>query len=112
MKNHKVLLRLLSTLLLCVFIMSGCASAGETEQQLNGNEQGIPDELKGIKIYWVSTGNGSGVKVAVLNNKINSTTYSVGKTEESTIIIDKTSNRQITVSQVLSENDSVIVCRK
>lgn len=105
----------LVSLLLCAMfsiIFTSCESAGVTSQKLNGDEQELPVELKGLKIYSVSTGNGAYVKVAVLDGKINSTTSSVGKFEESTVIVNKRNSNIITVSQILVENDSLIVCKK
>ena len=72
----------------------------------------LPDELKGLKVYSVSTGAGTYVKVAILDGQINSTTYSVDKVEESTIILNKQNGQIIEVSQVIMENDSLVVCRK
>ncbi|MFA5366292.1 MAG: hypothetical protein WC333_00015 [Dehalococcoidia bacterium] len=62
------------------------------------------------------------VKVAVLpDNRINSTTYAVGKTQETTIIIDPADQygdvygenyRTITAKEVIYENDSILIVRK
>ena len=46
------------------------------------------------------------------DGQINSTTYSVGKFEESTIILNRQNGQIIEVSQVIMENDSLVVCRK
>lgn len=94
----------------CLFI--SCDDAGTTSKKLNGDEQSLPDELKGLKIYSVSTGGGNYVEVAVLDGKVNSTTYQVGKIQETTVIVNKQNGKLIEVSQILVENDSVIVCRK
>ena len=102
---------LLYTMLVAVFFV-GCENAGTTRQQLSGNESELPEELKGIKIYRVATGNGGSVKVAILNGNINSTTYKQGKTKQSTIIVNKQNRKLIEVKEVLIENDSVLVCRK
>lgn len=102
----------LLAILCCVLFFSSCDNAGVTQQRLNGNEQDLPPELKGLKVYSVSVGSGSFVKVAVLDNKVNSTAYQVGKVQESLIVVDNSTGKQIKVSQILSENDSVIVCRK
>lgn len=113
MKKFKI--STLAILLLCALlsvIFTSCESAGVTSQKLNGDEQELPVELKGLKIYSVSTGNGTYVKVAVLDDKINSTTYSVGKFQESTLIVNKRDSKIIPVSQILVENDSLIVCKK
>ena len=109
-KISKIAILLLCALLSVVF--TSCDSAGVTSQKLNGDEQELPVELKGLKIYSVSTGNGTYVKVAVLDDKINSTTYSEGKFQESTVIVNKRNSKIITVSQILVENDSLIVCKK
>lgn len=89
-----------------------CTDPGDTVQKLTGNEEKLPNELKGLKVYYVSTGNGDGVKVAVLNGEVNSTTYKSGKTTQSVVIVNKQNGKLIEVRQVLVENDSVIVCRK
>ena len=102
----------LASVLLCAVLTSCQDDAGITSKILTGEEQKLPDELKGLKVYWVSTGYGSGVKVAILNGQINSTTYQVGKTNQSTIILNKQNSSLIEVRQILVENDSVIVCRK
>jgi len=95
-------------------IFTSCDDVGTTSKKLNGDEQNLPDELKGLKIYSVSTGGGDYVKVAVLDGKTNSTTYQVGKLQESTLIVnlDKQNGKLIEVSQILVENDSLIICKK
>jgi len=102
---------LAAILLLCA-VFSSCDQAGVTQQRLSGNENDLPQELKGLKVYSVSVGYGSYVKVAVLDNKVNSTTYQVGKVQESLIVVDNATGKQIKVAQILSETDSIIVCRK
>lgn len=106
---QKIKLHLSALLLLC--FACSCDKAGVAKLRLNGNENELPQELKGLKIYSVSTGDGS-VKVAIFDNKANSTTYRVGKFEESLIVVDNSTSKQIKVSQILSETDSIIVCRK
>ena len=94
-------------------VMFSCIDEGETFTHLNGNEQNLPPELKGLKVYWVYTDDGgSGVNVAVLNGEVNSLTYKSGKTQISTIMVDKQNNRIIEIKEILIENDSLIVCRK
>ncbi len=99
-------------LLICALAISlvGCDNAGTSYQKLDGTETGLPDELKGLKIYDVSTGGGNSVKVAVIGNTMSST-YSKGKYHETTILIDN-SNRTIYAKEILSETDSIIVIRK
>jgi hypothetical protein len=100
------------TFIILSLSLTSCEDPGVTDQRLYGTEQNLPEELKGLKVYRVSTGSGDYIKVAILNGEVNSTTYKVGKHTESTIIIDKEGGKIIEVSQVLMENDSLIVCRK
>ena len=99
-------------LFIVALALSSCREAGVTNQKLSGGEQNLPAELKGLKVYNVAMGNGEYVNVAIIGNQI-TTNYRVGKTNASTIIINNKQNgRVIEVNQILSENDSVIVCRK
>ena len=97
-----------------MFTFSGCMEKGETYKLLNGTEGNLPPELEGLKVYSVGTGNDGTIKVAILNNEVNSVTYSVGKYEETTIIINQNTKKQrvINAKQIISENDSIIVIRK
>lgn len=70
-----------------------CDEAGTTMRRLNGNEANLPDELKGLKIYKVTTNNGGEVAVALLDNKVNSLTYQDGKVKKCTIIVNKRDGR-------------------
>lgn len=104
-------LKLIAAGFLLIFATS-CDNAGKSRVRLKGDEYDLPEELKGLKVYDVATGNGGEIKVAILDNKINSTTYPVGKYQSSTIILNKQNNKVIEVTSVLMENDSLIVCRK
>ena len=98
---------------LSLSLLISCEDKGITRESLVGNETQLPPELKGLKIYSVSVGGGSYVKVAILNNKPISTTYQVGKHSESTIIVDKTGEEKtIHVESIISENDSIMVIKK
>lgn len=107
------------SLLLCLLfttIIVGCEEAGTSSQIIGGNENKLPKELQGLKVYEVATGSGSYVKVAILNNEINSTTYPVGKQVQSTIIV-KGNQKFIMIEDVLYEisysNDGdFIICKK
>lgn len=103
----KILLTLLLTLTL-----TSCQDAGVTRQVLNGDEPVLPEELKGLKIYSVSCGQGVFVKVALLNNQVVSTTYKSGKTQQSVILLDNKTKRTINVESIISENDSIMVIKK
>ena len=102
----------LSIIALAIVGLTSCADPGTTQLRLNGNESNLPDELKGLKIYSVATDEGDYVKVAILNNQINSTTYTVGKHTQSLVLVNKQDGKLIEVSSVLMENDSLIICRK
>jgi hypothetical protein len=99
---------------LVLVIVTSCDPAGETTQYLTGEEQTLPDELKGLKVYTVSIGNGNYVKVAVLNGQTNSSTYNVGKTQHTTIVVnkDRYNERVIEAEEILSETDDIVVIKK
>jgi hypothetical protein len=106
-------IKIVASLMLMFCLFSCGEPKGTTYQYLNGNEENLPPELKGLKVYWVYTDNNNhGVKVAVLNDEVNSLTYKEGKIQTSTIIINKQNNRIIEIKDILMENDSLIVCRK
>jgi len=87
---------------------------GKSRLILNGDERGLPSELKGIKIYYVQTDYGV-VRVGVLNNQVVSTQHNVhsGKTTRSEdLIVLNNTDTPIKVSSILMENDSLIVFRK
>ncbi len=100
-------------LLVFAITLSSCWEAGTTSNILTGNEQNLPEELKGLKIYTVSTGTIGSVKVGVIDNtKTTSLTYSEGKSLESFILVEKNTGRTIPIGEIISENDSIIVCKK
>lgn len=100
------------TILILALTLTSCEDKGVTRQPLTGDETNLPAELKGLKVYTVSIGEGSYVKVAVLNNQAISTTYSEGKHQQSVILVNKGTPRTINVESVISENDSIIVIKK
>jgi uncharacterized lipoprotein YajG len=115
-KKHKTMKKILSIIAISL-LLTGCEEAGKTEQRLSGDESTLPTELKGLKVYNVSCGEGNYVKVAILNNQVASTTYQVGKVQQSTIIVNADQyrpNQQDIYyrSDIISENDSIIVIRK
>lgn len=89
-----------------------CSYPDVMQQKIKADDQNLPSELKGLKVYNIQLQGYGDVKVAVLNNKPISTTYPVGKHQESLIIVDNSTGKLIKVTQILSENDSLIVCRK
>jgi hypothetical protein len=72
----------------------------------------LPQELKGLKVYRVSCGEGEYVKVGILNNQAISTTYQAGKIQQSVILVNKETTRTINVESIISENDSIVVIKK
>ena len=101
-----------ATILILTFF-SSCGTPGETTQVLRGDEMNLPEELKGLEVYEVDLGPEGFIYVATLDNNINSLKYSKGKNTEEVLILatDKT-QRMIQIKNIISENDSVIVCRK
>jgi hypothetical protein len=101
-------------LIVCLFIAISCAKPGVTQTSLTGVEQQLPEELKGLKVYTVSLGDGEYVKVAILNNEINSATYQEGKTTQTTIIINKGEYNEKTIygKEILAETKDIIVIKK
>jgi hypothetical protein len=103
----------ISIIIIIIFMMfSSCSQPGTTEYRLTGNESNLPEELKGLRVYRVATGYGNFINVAVLNNNANSITYKVGKQSQSTVIVNSQTGRAIEVKEIISETDSIIVCKK
>jgi hypothetical protein len=100
------------TFLILLLTLTSCEDKGVTRQTLTGDESNLPAELKGLKIYTVSTGSGNYVKVAVINNQAISTTYQSGKHQQSVILVNKETERTINVESIISENDSILVIKK
>jgi hypothetical protein len=98
--------------ILGITILTACSPEGTTTIRLSGDENTLPNELKGLKVYDISLGDGNHVKVAVLNNNINSTTYRDGKVNKTIIVVDKRNQKVINVEDIIMENDSLIICRK
>jgi hypothetical protein len=92
--------------------VTSCNDPGYTRLRLQGNETNLPEELKGLKVYTVAIDNGRYIEVAIMGDKINSTTYQSGKNTQSIVILNKQDNKLIEVSSVLMENDSLIICGK
>lgn len=93
-----------------ILLLASCSS---NTRQIYVDQNGMPDELKGLKIYRVPYEGGlSSVKIGVLNNQVVSTTYQQGKHTETIIMVNQPSSKVINVSSILLENDSIIICRK
>jgi hypothetical protein len=98
--------------LILLLTLTSCEDKGVTRQTLTGDESNLPQELKGLKVYRVSCGEGDYVKVAVINHQAISTTYQNGKHPQSVILVNKETERTINVESIISENDSIIVIKK
>ncbi len=110
MKN-KIALALIFSISILFY---SCDHKGVTDQRLYGDEEGLPPELKGLKIYTVSIGGGNYVRVAYLEKNPISLTYRSGKVNQTTILINKndTLERTIEAKEIISENDSIVVIKK
>jgi hypothetical protein len=106
--------KLLLIAVLFLAITISCDKPGVTEMKLTGVEQQLPEELKGLKVYTVSIGEGQYVKVAILNSEVNSVTYQEGKTTSTTIIINKGEYNEKTIycKEILAETKDIIVIKK
>ena len=100
------------TCLILLCLLTSCEDKGITQQWLSGDESTLPQELKGLKVYRVSCGEGVYVRVGILNNQVISTTYPDGKVQESIILVNKEVARTINVESIISENDSIVVIKK
>ena len=106
-----------------VFILAGLAMAlfvscfpsheqGDSMILLNGNEAGLPDDLKGIKFYRVYHSVSDYMDIALKDGSVAACSYRNGKSNKNISIIYNNQNRLINVSEIISENDSIIVCKK
>ena len=91
-----------------------CSPAGTIENYQTMDDNLLPAELKGLKVYNVSLGGGNAMRIAVVTNSAGTTaTYSDGKTSSATLkTADSFSPREIPVKEIIMENDSMIVARK
>lgn len=97
-------------ILLAVLLWS-CDEPRPAQERVVSHPQSLPKELEGLKIYWVPYSDGfmgGGVYVATMNGHVNSATYQVGKSIQSTIVVSNT----LRLGAVLMENDSMIVFKK
>jgi hypothetical protein len=107
--------KLLVILFLLSIIASSCSDAGTTEIRVHGSETALPEELKGLRIYSVSDGYGSKIKVAVFKGQVVGEQYRNGKYSYDAVNIYKQDgevSRGYPESNILIENDSILVIRK
>lgn len=95
--------------MVCFFTSCTNTNIGESDVVIHGQENLLPPELKGLKVFDVTHEYGT-IKVAVLNNEVNSLNY--GKHQNTTLIVNQNTGKAIPVSQILFENDSIVVAKK
>lgn len=98
-------------LIIALLIFFNACTPGETRIKLTGNERDLPSELKGLKVYQVDTGDGTAIYVAMLDDQILSTSRHAGRQSQNLVNIRK-QNYSYRSSDILLENDSIIVIRK
>ena len=105
---------MLTILFLVSIVAISCSDPGTTRIRVHGTEPALPEELKGLKIYSVSEGNGRNIKVAVFQGQVVGTTYQNGKYQYDAVNIYKSdgSIRAYPESNIIIENDSILVIRK
>lgn len=107
--------KLLTILFLFSIALSSCSDPGTTDVRVHGNEPALPEELKGLKIYSVSDGYGSRIKVAVFKGQVVGEEYRNGKHRYDAVNIYKQDgevSRRYPESSILLENDSILILRK
>jgi hypothetical protein len=91
-----------------------CQDAGTAEIRLDGtNNDLLPPELKGLKVYKVYCDNSAGsLLVAVMPDRNTiSTAYQIGKIQESVIVVSGSEQKREITGEIISESDSVIVIK-
>lgn len=107
--------RIILLLSIASFLLISCSDPGTTDIRVHGNEPALPDELKGLKIYSVSDGYGSRIKVAVFKGQVVGEEYRSGKYSYDAVNIykqDGSVSRKYPESNIIIENDSILVIRK
>lgn len=66
-----------------------------------------------IKVFSYCLGDGDWVKVAFIDDKINSTNYNEGKTKENVIIVNNPNQKPVVINgEIIMNNDSLILIKK
>lgn len=107
---RKIIINLFLTILVAGLLVS-CGVPGTSNQTLNGNEQYLPEELKGLKVYSICTSEGY-INVALFNGNVNSIMQQSGKTQVNTILLNNSNNKIIPIDKIILENDSIVVASK
>ena len=108
----KKIVRILSILVIVISMFS-CGKAGDIRKYYVDDSK-LPIELQGLKVYTVCYADEQWIRIAVLNDKINSISHDEGTNNRTTVttVVVSSSNRIINAREIISENDSIIVIRK
>lgn len=98
--------KLILIAIVAIFTLSACYEPGSSTTK-NINQELLPPELKGLKVYYVELGGLDGMYVAILNNKVIGSNYREGKHSENVAFVDSAD-----LNKVIYENDSIVVLRK
>lgn len=97
--------------------ITSCTESKTDVTQMKVKDEDLPNELRGIKFYRVYTENGASFVLATTPTQTAVTKYKAnGIVDSRTVGIlesDSLSNKQrlIEIKEIISENDSVIVCK-
>jgi hypothetical protein len=94
-------------------IFVSCEEPGKTKIKVRGDEPGLPEDLKGLKIYSVSDGERN-VRVAILKGSVVGTNIKDGKQYHNTVNVyeENVTTRTFLPEDIIIENDSIVVIRK
>jgi hypothetical protein len=102
----------LTLLFLLASAFVSCQDAGTAEIRLDGtNNDLLPPELKGLKIYRVHYEGGSLHVGVTPNGETISTEYRSGKTQKSAILVSTNVGKREIAGEIISESDSIIVIK-
>ena len=95
--------------LIAASLLLSCEAPGTTKLTLKGDEDALPPELKGLKVYSVvydSSGNCMNIAVLDRNNMVT--------TGNSVVLVDNSGwdKREIEIKKIIMENDSMIIALK
>lgn len=93
--------------------ITACTESKTDVTQMKVKDEDLPNELRGIKFYRIYTENGASFVLATQQSSV--TEYGSNGLSRATVAVvrvDTTSStRVIEIKEIISENDSVIVCK-
>lgn len=95
---------------LSLLLLTSCGERGETSLVMNGEEEGLPAELKDMKIYRVNLGTGNFIYVCMLNGVPISAKNTSNKSPQAVVLNEASGTYQI--GDIIWETDSMMMCRK